>query len=412
VFRFLPNFATAKAAAYLAPLVLALFAPEDIYAATEFGYAVALPAVSLLIYAPIMGVSHRYLSTEKIDLNVQVALVIIGVMVLAFALAAVTLLMSLHWYIPMACAVAALTSYQLAQSVSLRALGRINLVVWADGLVPLSCVAIVLACRWTIGLSGEGVVLGLLVIGSLLLGNLLYRVRRETGWRLSQRHQLWLSAKAGLGMAAYAVLASWVIVSGRVFFGSLSPEDLASFGVAFRIVGLSYGLPQIALTALWSRIYRATAQECDGLLVWFIVGSAAAAALAAAGGQVLLDRARFEALDDAGVAAARTMLAPMAIFIFFCGAHSLLQPLVNRFGLAVKCVPAMALLFFGGTALFVLAVWLNFEAEALAWLLAIYAATYFGVVWATLHRAGIRLPLMGLAAASLGLFLILITKWL
>ncbi len=83
-------------------------------------------------------------------------------------------------------------------------------------------------------------------------------------------------------MTVVATLAIWLGVGGRIIVGFLNPEALAAYGVAFRVAGFALGVHQLAVTALFARLYAARTKVADPMIAGFFMVSTFAATLAIA----------------------------------------------------------------------------------------------------------------------------------
>lgn len=405
---FLTSFGAAKLAVYLIPLGLAAKAPAEVYGAIEFAYAAGLLAVTILVGAPLHGMSHRHLMKDSETLRDEGRMLAAALLAVALGALLVAFLLRLPQAVLFTLAITGLTAFQVIVSFVLRALGRTLVLAWVDGLTPFAGLAGVLGCRAVLGAaSGAGVISAFAAIDAFIfvwLAATFLRHRRE---RPEVAEAFRRSTAAGAAMALYAVLGTSIAVSGRVAIGFAAPKDLAAFGVAFRVAGLGFGVAQLALTGMWRRIYGAQPAQSDREIAGFTVAACAVAAFVLFAGAQFLHRVPLDAVRGASVARAVAMLPAVSVFVFYWAAHSMLQPLVNRFEAARPALAPLAAI----SAAFVLAVIpasASGGAPALAWLVAGYACACFWATWATLLRKGVRLTWIGAAALAGGILLLLL----
>ena len=262
--RFLANFGAAKVAIYLAPLGIAAMAPPAVYGAFEAGLAISLIIATVLIAAPLHAITHqvtlhrdRYVLDQAAVLVACCSLVgCVGALLAARFGPSDTILLAL--------AILGVTGLQITASFLVRALGHREILAWIDGGGVLCGLAVAAGLAAVFGQpSAETLQSGLFILSLLILlcgatALLIFR-RPGLGGRLIA------AAKWGFPMLALALLGTWAAVFGRVLVEIAAPEDLPAFALAFRIVGLAVGVPQLLLTSMWPQLYRAkTAMRTAG----------------------------------------------------------------------------------------------------------------------------------------------------
>lgn len=385
---YLASFMTARLATYLVPLILAALAPPQVYGGIEVAYAISLLIVTVAVSAPLHGFSHLSLIGEERAVNDQAAAIVLASCVLAGLGFAAAALLDVTSYPMLTVAVAGVSATQIVMSFLLRIGRRTWILPWIDGLVLLFGL---LAVTAIVGLRGRvetSMVSDVFATLTVCLGLLAAAwLHRRPVARLTAR--LAASTRVGTTMAAFALFSTWIAVSGRIMIGFIAPDDLAAYGVAFRIAAVGLGMPQLVLTAFWTTIYIAPTRSVDRLLAWFLAGTALVLALVCLFGRILIREVEFEAMDAHAVLLSQELLPPVALQIFFWSGHVMLQPRINRCGVAGRSIAPLTVLTVAGGALILASSWLGAAIVGTVWLLALYSAAYFFTSWILLARRGL-----------------------
>lgn len=374
---FLGNFGFAKVAIYCVPLAIATFAGPQLYAGIELTQSMGLLIGSLLVGAPLAGVTQRYLVSGERRVADQTALTIVGgcaVGLIAY-LGAVLAGMS-ESVLLVTASLGAAVLHQTAVSY-FRMLGRRNLTAWFDGTAVLLAgfAMLVLLALPRPGRIAD-LTLAYAAIGALgaALG-LAWLLRSiEPGLRDRIVAAFW----TGLPMTVVATLAIWLGVGGRILVGFLNPAALAAYGVAFRVAGFALGVHQLAVTALFARLYAARTKVADPIIAGFFLVSGMLAGALAIAGQWLPDFMPISALAGRGVEEYRAILPLTALHTFYWIGYGMLQFRVSRSGLARRAIPLTVAVTVGGIAIILgVAHFITNDIETLTWLISAHAAAYF-----------------------------------
>lgn len=402
---FLGNFGVAKSAVYLLPLALAAFASERLYGGVELALAVSLQVAAILLGAPLSGVTQLYLIQGKR----QVADILLFVAcVAAFAL---TMLIALLWAAgasPMTLLVTASGAAVVVQNVGstwLRMRGERNWIAWIDGASLLIVGTLVLASVTIVGPDDLGLPT-LLLTGFTVafgIGTALALARQRTAGLLAR----WRAANAvGFPLMIAGLFGIWLGVGGRILVGLTSPGDVAAYALAFRVAGLALGVPQLAYTAVFPRLYASRTREADRLLSLFLGAALAASVLLALAGPWVVDLFDFAAVDARAEATYRALVPITALQTFYWIGFAMLQLRIGRSGAARASIIPVLLVTGVGIGLILLAAeFISADARFVSWLVALHAAAYFAFAWLLLARRGLPHRRVGLVGLGGGIVL-------
>lgn len=397
---FLANFSAAKGAIYVVPLLIAAVAPSSVYGAIEFGWAFALIAAAIVVGAPLGGINQRFIVHKDGAVLDELALVAAAGALVAVLLWAVgaALGLRLEWQVAFASLGVAVLHNAAATLFRMR--GDRNLTAWFDGTATIAA-GVIIALLWLVSaqmdVSGLGMAYAL-AAGVIAAGGALGFVALRQPGLPARMAKSWA---IGLPMLAGGILAMWLGVGGRMIIGFLDANLVATYSVMFRVAGLALGIHQLAVTALFARIYGARTREADRLLLPFLAGVTALTALIALIAPPLVHLAGFEALAGGGEEQFRRALPIVALQVYFWIAFAMLQMRVNRAGLAGRAFWPTLWVTLGGTALILGAAKLfDLGLVGLCWGIALHSAAYYAVEWFVLARA--RLPHVKVGWCSLG----------
>ncbi len=387
---FIANFAAAKAGIYLIPLIIAAFASSAVYGAIEFGWAVALMAAAMLTGAQFGGINQRYLvSRDRAvddELALWTALGCAGALILWGLAIAIGL--PLVWQV----ALASFGVGVIHNAVSTRARMRGARVVtaWVDGtatFVAGALFAVLVATSQTGDVSALGGGYAVLAVAGVVAAVALFLTTRQPDLqaRVARGWQL------GLPMLANAILATWLGVYGRILIGLFAVEAVAAYGLMFRVAGLALAVHQLAVTALFARIYAARTRAADRMLAPFLLAVAVLLGVLAVGAPAIVPMVPIAALGKAGVMQFVAIFPVVALQVFFWIAFAMLQMRINRSGLAARAFGPMLLVTLVGTCFTLLLGWLSSgNLPLMCWAIAAQSAALFWVEWLVLFKA--RLP--------------------
>jgi hypothetical protein len=387
---FLFNFGTAKAGTYFVPLAIAAFASAAVYGAVEFGWAVALIAASVLTGAQFGGINQRYLVQRDNRVDDELAMwtaLGCGLSVMLWWGSTVAGL-SLAWQVALASIGVAVIHN--AASTRARMRGARVLTAWADGTATFVAGGLIF-CLFALDLASSKRAVGLgyaglATIGAIVAGGL-FMVLRQEG--LAQR--IGRSWALGWPMLANAVLATWLGVYGRVLIGLFAAETVAAYGLMFRVAGLALAVHQLAVTALFARIYAARTKMADRLLAPFLIAVALTLVGLSLLAPVAVPKLPIAALDEAGNRLFAEIFPVVALQVFFWIGFAMLQLRINRSGLASRAFGPMLAVTLLGTGLTLVLGWLSDgDLTLMCSAIAAQSAALFAVEWIVLVKA--RLP--------------------
>jgi hypothetical protein len=403
---FLGNFGFAKIAIYFVPLAIAAFAGPRLYAGIELTQSMGLLIGSLLVGAPLAGVTQHYLVSGERRVADQTALTIaLGCAIGLIAYLAALLAGLSEAVLLVTASLGAAVLHQTAVSY-FRMLGRRNLTAWFDGtavlLAGFAMIALLALPR-----AAQIADLTLAYAAIAVLGTVLGSIWLARSIEPDLRKRIAAAFWTGLPMTVVATLAIWLGVGGRIIVGFLNPEALAAYGVAFRVAGFALGVHQLAVTALFARLYAARTKVADPMIAGFFMVSGLLAATLAIGGQWLPDLMPISALSGDGVAQYRAILPLTALHTFYWIGYGMLQFRVSRSGLAKRAIPPTVAVTLGGIAIiFAVSHFVTNDIETLAWLISAHAAAYFFKnVW-LLARRGLPHRWTALAGLAGGAMLV------
>lgn len=379
------SFAVSKLAVYAAPIALAAIAPAPIYGAFELALAIAVFLATMLVSAPVHGLSHDYLLGEQKEPVGEVGTLIVLSCLVCIGLTAGGLLLGISDYWLLGLSMIGVAGAQITLSFAMRSIAVAHLFQpWIDGLALFFGFLIIGLLSLRAGVLDVPFIVGVFLtltaaFGGILALRIAHRLRASAAGLVR-------AGTSGLGMAAYALLGTWVAVSGRLLFGVLFPEDVAAYGVAFRVSGLTMLVPSLIVIGLWKYFYACQPSDADRLIAGSALAIAILAAVVLLAGSWFIELATLHALDPAAREMCMALLPIVTIQCYFWGVHSLLQPLVNRSHAAKPLMmPLAALGIFGILAAYLARSW-SYGAITLAWLVALLCAAHLVVTLAVLRR--------------------------
>lgn len=384
------SFFSAKVSIYLIPLLIAKFAAPATYGALEFAQSVALFLATVLSGPFLSGLNHLHLTRQRDRMGPEVLAVLWTAAALSGAVIALILLIGLPYRWLIAAAFLSLATSQIGLTTMARAYGQRHATAWTDGLATLLLGAAA-AIGMLIGGPQVDLWIGLLLyLASLLVALWLWFNHVRRPWS-EVRARLRSAFAIGLPITLLSMFAVWLATSGRILVGLVSPDSVAVYSVAFRLIGFALGVHQLASVAFFRQIYVARTKEADRLftIIMAAVGSVTFCLMLAA--PVIVHYVRFNALEGHSRAQFLSILASMGVFFYTNSAYNWLQLRLNRLQMshmALWPITAIALI---GIAM-VLAAPRYFAAHVglFCWIMAAQSALYFVVAWVMLARR--RLP--------------------
>lgn len=404
---FLANFALAKAAVYVIPLLLAAVSSDLLYGRIELGLAIGLQASALVLGASLSGITQLYLVRgERGFGNLLILLTLIPTSALLLAGVA-TWLAGGSALTVLVIATMSATVFQNTASTWFRIRGQRNHTAWADGASLLIVGAAALVAVLVAGRDAVEPAAALLLGATAILtaastaawlqrgrsdGGMIDRVRRST--------------MVGFPMMIAGIFAIWIGVEGRILIGVLSATDLAAYSLAFRIGGLTLGLHQLATTAMFPKLYASRVRPGDRLLSALLTGVLGFSILLLLVAPHLPGFIHFSALSGNALVKFQSLIAPAVFQTFFWISFALLQSRINRFGVAKRSIiPIMLVTAAGIGGIFLTARTISNDVRLISWLIAAHAAAYFLVAHFILYQRGIPHVRTAIVAATGGLLL-------
>jgi hypothetical protein len=388
---FLVNFFVAKISVYLAPLAIAAIVSGPVYGAIELAQSYGLLISSILVGAPLAGITQNYLIRGRgnvIDELSALSGTFCVFTVLGFFLGYAA---GLNSGILLIIAAFASTVIHNVAATWFRMRAARNISAWVDGTALLLAVGVV---ALAIVFNGKAelwpVTIGYLLLAAIaaVLSAVLFFKTVKPGWI----GRLWEATQIGIPMVVVGTMATWLGVGGRMTIGVLEPQYVAAYGVAFRVAGLALGFHQLAVTGLFAKLYRARTRESDAIISFFLTGVCIILVGIAFSGQLIVDYFDFEALDEKGDMMFVRLLPITCLQTFFWIAYAMTQLRVNRSRLAGKSViPTAVVMGVGIAIIFGASFFLHVGIEVLCWLIAAHAAAFFCVNVVMLGHVG-RLP--------------------
>jgi hypothetical protein len=396
---FFANFGAAKIAIYFAPLLVARFAPVQVYGAFEFAMAagaILALAVTGFVYTAVPQL-HLVRSLSVCDLTAATAL--FGMSICGGGAIALTIVGAPAPTITVPL-ISGLIVGQGALSVYARSFAKRLLAAWVDGLATLTISGVIAMVQFssTDGLTtvnaSLGATLAVASVGAAF-----------AWWSLLGPEffvRLKLAARLGTSNAMLSLFSLWVGASGRVIIGfTLALDAVATYSVAFRIAGLLLAVHQVFITGLFAKAYAARTRAFDRLAGLHLAGLSVASLGLAILGPWLVTRLGLRpetGLADRDLA---VLMCVTCLQVLFWIASATLEMRLNRARLAQRMFPWNL----GILALIAMAFGLMMLAHAptlleMAWLIAVQNALFFAVAWLVLAFRGLPLPRIGIAVAS------------
>ncbi len=376
---FFANFIIAKLSIYAVPLLIAAISTGPVYGAIELAQSFGLLISSLLIGAPLAGITQNYLirhQNEVVDQLSAVTAVFCGLTLFGF-LFAYALHLNANIFLVTAAFASAVIHNTAATWFRMRAAR--NFSAWVDGTALLLAMGII---GIVVVFNGKAelwpVTIGYLVLALVgaLASALLFIRTVKPGWTV----RLLDATRIGIPMVIVGTMATWLGVGGRMTIGVLDPQNVAAYGVAFRVAGLALGFHQLAVTGLFAKLYKARTRESDTIISFFLSGVCVILIGIAFSGQLIVDHFDFEALDQDGNILFVKLLPITCLQTFFWIGYAMTQLRINRSRLAGKSIVPTAMVMGVGIAIiFGASHFLHIGIIGLCWLIAAHAAAFFCV---------------------------------
>ncbi|QOZ52010.1 hypothetical protein XH90_12030 [Bradyrhizobium sp. CCBAU 53338] len=267
------NFGLSKAAAYLAPLLLAACLDSSSYGIVEYAWSWSALAATFLTLGIPAAIPQLSLLRRLVPVADIMALCVAGpgtVLTVAAVIAAFVLDAPTQAVVLGACTIAlaqvALTSY-------MRTFSHRNLAPWLESISIYGMTGIA-TCLALVGLNGIAPLgaAATLVSALVVIVALMFFARwKKAG--LTSRMQSALGI--GLPLLAFTLASIWAAVSGRIYVGAfLTVEDLSVYSVDFRVASALLIAHSVVATGLFARLYRMRSRLYDRLLSYYLIAIA------------------------------------------------------------------------------------------------------------------------------------------
>jgi O-antigen/teichoic acid export membrane protein len=404
------NFGLSKAAAYFAPLVLAVYLDSSSYGIIEYAWSWAALIATLLTLGIPGALPQLSLLRRPTPMSDVLTLCVAGPGILLTAAAIIAMAIAdspAQAIVLSACTIAlaqvTLTSYS-------RTFSHRNLALWFEGLSIYGLAAVAL-CLALIGLTG----LSPLGILSTLVAAVFVIVALTLFARLEQAElivRLRSAVRIGLPLLAFTLSSIWASVSGRVYIGALLPiEDLSIYSVDFRVASALLIVHSIIATGLFARLYSMPSRLYDRFLCFYLIAIALLAIAMIAAFPSLIGYIRFRSLGTDNIHAAVSLFPIVMLQVYSWGAWGSLEMRLAR---TRRSAPAARRTIFLMGAIAAVLVGLGTQGLLSLRLCATLVALQMlgGVViqlW-TLWRRGARMP-RTVVAIAFGAVLISLCGW-
>ncbi len=402
ILLFVAHFGVARVIIYCLPLAIAALAPASVYGMIEFAQSMSLLGVALLIGAPFVGVSQRYLiNKEPLAVDV-VAVAVVLTSALALAAGSAAWALGAQPFVTVSLLALSLASVHNSFATVFRTLAWRNVTVWSDGFAFIIAFVIVLVSfALTGGVDTQAIGIGYAAFAVLALaGGLMVLARsRRPGLASRARRMIHFGAPV-LVSSSFAV---WQSGAGRILAGMLVPAQLPAYALAFRIVGLSLGLHQLAGVALFSRMYAGRTRRVDRLLSSLLAGVVLILFGILAASYLFIREGTFAALHGEGYRLFFAVLPITAVQLLFWIGNAMFEMRVTRFGLAKKTIlPSMAINGVALAGLFAARSFTPITLPAICWLVTAQSAAFFFYSAWLLYRRGVPHRLLAAVGAGGG----------
>jgi O-antigen/teichoic acid export membrane protein len=323
------NFGLSKAAAYLAPLVLAAWLDSSSYGIIEYAWSWSALTATLLTLGIPGAIPQLSLLRRPVPVADIMALCVAvpGAMLAAAAAVALIVAGSPASAVILGACVIALAQVTLA-SYS-RTFSHRNPALWFEGLSIYGMAVIALGLAWTgtTGLLPLGIVSTLaaavFVIGALTLFARLRQTELKT--------RLQSAVRIGLPLLAFTLSSIWASVCGRIYVGAfLGTDDLSVYSVDFRVASALLIVHSIIATGLFARLYAMPSRQYDRFLSVYLAAIALLAVAMIAAFPLLISTFRFRSIGTDNIPTAVNLFPIVMLQVYAWGAWASLEMRLAR----------------------------------------------------------------------------------
>jgi O-antigen/teichoic acid export membrane protein len=405
------NFGLSKAAAYLAPLLVAARLDSSTYGVIEYAWSWSALLATLLTLGIPGAVPQLSLLRRPVPVIDIMALCIAAPGAVLATAALLTLSFVDTPARAVVLAVGAIALPQVVLSSYARTFSRRNLASWVEGL-SIYTIAAIAICLGFAGLArvellgvATSIVSAILVVVALIL---LARLK-QTEFFARLRSAIWL----GLPLLAFTLASIWASVCGRIYIGAfLSIEDLSIYSVDFRIGSALLIIHSIVATGLFARLYRMRSRLYDRFLSTYLVAIAIIGVVMIALFPAFVSHIRFRSLGTNNIPAAIALFPIVLLQVYAWGAWASLEMRLARMRRSAAAARRAMLLMAATAALCV-----GFGTHGIltlrlcAILVALQSLGGVAIQLFTLWRRGARMP-RSAAAITFGTVLISAIGWI
>jgi O-antigen/teichoic acid export membrane protein len=404
------NFGFSKAAAYLAPLVLAAFLDGPSYGIIEYAWSWSVLVATLLTLGIPAAIPQLSLLRRPVPVSDIMMLCVAGpgavLTTAAFAAMATS-------HSPVRAIVLSACVFALAQvtlSSYSRTFSHRNLALWFEGLSTYG-MAVVALCLALVGLNGllplgilSSIVAAIVVIVALTL----FARLRHADFVVRLRG----AVRLGLPLLAFMLSSIWAAVSGRVYIGAFLPiDELSVYSVDFRIASALLIVHSIVATGLFARLYNMPSRLYDRYLSLYLAAIALLAIAIIASFPLLLGHFQFRSLGTNNIPAAITLFPIVMLQVYAWGAWASLEMRLARTRRSAPAARKTIALMVAVAALLVgLGMLGLLSLRICAILVALQMLGGVAIELWTLWRRGAKMP-RTTAAISFGVVLICVCGW-
>ncbi|MGB8402256.1 hypothetical protein [Bradyrhizobium sp.] len=323
------NFGLSKAAAYLAPLVLAACLDSSSYGIIEYAWSWSALVATLLTLGIPGALPQLSLLRRPIPMADVMTLCVAGpgALLTAAAFIAMTIAHSPAQAVVLSACVIALA--QATLSSYSRTFSHRNLAPWFEGLsiYGMTAIALSLAVAGLTGVSPLGILSGVVAAIIVIIALTLFARLRHAEFLVRLRS----AVRIGLPLLAFTLSSIWAAVSGRVYIGALLPiEDLSVYSVDFRIASAMLIVHSIVGTGLFARLYKMPTRIYDRVLSLYLVALGILAVLISLLFPTLLAHINFRSIGPEQTAAATALFPIVMLQVFAWGAWASLEMRLAR----------------------------------------------------------------------------------
>jgi O-antigen/teichoic acid export membrane protein len=323
------NFGLSKAAAYLAPLVLAAYLSGSSYGIIEYAWSWSALIATLLTLGIPGAIPQLSLLRRPVPVADIMALCVAvpGALLTAAAVIAMAVANSPAQAVVLsACTIAlaqiALTSYS-------RTFSHRNPSLWFEGLsiYGMAIIALGLALIGPAGVMPLGIASTLVAAIFVIAALTLFARLRQTELMIRLRS----AAGIGLPLLAFTLSSIWASVCGRVYIGAfLGSADLSVYSVDFRIASALLIVHSIIATGLFARLYSMPSRQYDRFLSIYLAAIALLAVVLIATFPILVGTFRFRSIGADNIQAAISLFPIVMLQVYAWGAWASLEMRLAR----------------------------------------------------------------------------------